>query len=111
MPSSVLDELDRLARADVPFAGAAAQLGRSLQAVPVTRPGDAGVLEAAQGLGGWVLTADRKLAETLRSSGVPVLRPRDRARLEIVRERRQPRVPGRRPGRSVRRAAGKLGNR
>jgi rRNA-processing protein FCF1 len=111
VPSSVLEELHRLARSGVPFAGAAAQLARSLRAVPVTRPGDAGVAEAAHALGAWVLTADRKLAEELRSSGVPVLRPRDRARLEIARERRRPRPRARRSGALARRPKKNRGNR
>ncbi len=78
----MLDELDRLARAEAEHARAARALALTLPVIPVRAAGDTGVVEAAVRSGGWVVTADRALARRLGEAGVPVLRPRDRARLE-----------------------------
>lgn len=85
VPESVLRELDRLVRRDVPGAALAARLGRTLPSVRAPGEGDDAILAAAAELGATVLTADRELAARLRVAGVDVLAPRDRTRLELRR--------------------------
>ncbi len=83
VPSPVLGELDRLVeRGEI-----GATLARALAArFPVVRGsgrGDGGVLEIAQRLGATVVTADGRFQARLVAAGVPVMVPRDRARLEF----------------------------
>jgi rRNA-processing protein FCF1 len=87
VPSSVLGELDRLALRGVPGARAAVALARRFRVFDVAGRGDLAIVEAAEGSRAAVVTADRALANRLRSQGVEVLAPRDRHRLE--------RMPGR----------------
>jgi len=82
VPSSVLEELDRLLARGVPGARAAVALARSYPVLPVEGRGDKAILDAAVRRRAWVATADRALAARLRRSGVTVLMPRDRHRLE-----------------------------
>jgi rRNA-processing protein FCF1 len=72
----------------VPHARAAVDYARRLRSVPVLGRGDAGVLEAARRHHGTVVTVDQALAARLRSEGLAVLGPRDRARLELRAGRR-----------------------
>jgi len=83
VPTSVLEELDRLVVRGVRGARAAAAFARNFGIVPVSARGDRAVVLAAIERHGWVVTADRALAERLRDSGVTVLVPRDRHRLEL----------------------------
>jgi rRNA-processing protein FCF1 len=83
VPTSVLEELDRLVARGVRGARAAAAFARNFGIVPVSARGDRAVVLAAIERHGWVVTADRGLAERLRDSGVTVLVPRDRHRLEL----------------------------
>lgn len=83
VPSSVLHELDRLADRGVRGARAAVVLARGFPVVVATGRGDAGIVDAALRHHAWVVTADRALAEHLRTRGVSVLVPRDRHRLEL----------------------------
>ncbi len=87
VPSSVIDELDRLVARGVPGARGASALAQKFPVAPVEGRGDAAILKAAVRNGAWVVTADRALAERLRSEGVTVLVPRDRHRLELHRGR------------------------
>ena len=105
IPSSALEELERLVARRVPGASAARQLARRYPVVPAQGRGDAGVLATAVRDRAWVVTADRVLASRLQRAGLPVLVPRDRSRLELrpARTHREtargtpaPRKPGRR---------------
>ena len=87
VPSSVIDELGRLVSRGVPGARGALALAQKFPVIPVEGRGDAAILKAAVRHGGWVVTADRALAERLRREGVTVLVPRDRHRLELHRGR------------------------
>ena len=84
VPSSVLGELDRLARSLTPGAVAARALADRFERVETSIRGDGGVLDAARRLGAWVVTADRDLQRRLVAHHVTVLRPRDQHRLETV---------------------------
>ena len=83
VPSSVVDELGKLAEEEVPGARVASELSRRYPVVPVKARGDQGVVEAARRRRSWVVTADRALSARLRQFGVSVLVPRDRHRLEL----------------------------
>ncbi|MGP8159567.1 MAG: PIN domain-containing protein [Thermoplasmata archaeon] len=87
VPSSVIDELDRLVARGVPGARGALALAQKFLLIPVEGRGDAAILKAAMRHSAWVVTADRALAERLRKEGVTVLAPRDRHRLELHRGR------------------------
>jgi len=105
VPSSVVDELDRLVARGVPGARGASALAKKFPVLPVAGRGDTAVLEAAVRQGAWVVTADRTLAERLRRRGVNVLVPRDRHRLEL-RPGRTPTpsaIPSGPPGKPARR--------
>ncbi|HKN07594.1 MAG TPA: hypothetical protein VJ021_08380 [Thermoplasmata archaeon] len=95
VPSSVIYELERLVTRGVPDARTALALARRFPVLPVSGRGDAAVLDAAVRHRAWVVTADRSLAERLRSRGINVLVPRDRHRLELHRGRVSPPPPGR----------------
>jgi len=83
IPSSVVEELGRLADRGVRGARAAAELAQRFPVLKVEGRGDAAILEAAVDTRSWVVTADRALVERLRDRGVNVLVPRDRHRLEL----------------------------
>lgn len=83
VPSSVVQELDRLVARGVRGAATAAALARLYPVLPVEGKGDSAILEAAVQGRAWVVTADKALAERLRRRGRPVLVPRDRHRLEL----------------------------
>jgi len=87
VPASVVDELDRLVARGVPGARTAAALGQRLPQLAAVGRGDTAVLEAAVRYRAWVVTADQELEGRLRRSGVNVLVPRDRHRLELHRAR------------------------
>lgn len=82
--TSVIDELRELVRRATPHAGAALALARTAEVLPARAPGDEGVVESAVRERIPVLTSDRELTDRLREAGIPVLRPRDRTRLELV---------------------------
>ncbi|MCI4365850.1 MAG: hypothetical protein L3K10_07335 [Thermoplasmata archaeon] len=88
VPTSVLAELDGLAKSLTPGAMAARALADRYQIVPTTERGDDAILEAADGTGAWVATADRELRRRLAIRGITALIPRDRHRLERVYPRR-----------------------
>jgi len=87
VPSSVLAELDGLVARRVAGSAAAAALARRFPILATEGRGDSAIVEGAMRLRAWVVTADRELAERLRSRGINVLVPRDRHRLEIHRGR------------------------
>ena len=104
VPSSALEELERLAARGVRGAPTALLLARRYPVVPAEGRGDAAVLAAAVRSRAWVVTADRALAARLRQAGLTVLVPRDRSRLELWPARppkvRGPRAPAaRKPAR------------
>jgi rRNA-processing protein FCF1 len=90
VPSSVLGELDALARRLVPGAAAARAAADRYRAWPTDARGDDGVLDVARSADAWVVTADRELKRRLRVRGMTALVPRDRHRLEVVRGRPPP---------------------
>ena len=83
VPAAVLSELDHLADRGAAHARAARAFVRPLRAIPSAGRGDLAVVEAAVRLRATVVTADRVLVERLRRSGVAVMVPRGRARLEL----------------------------
>ena len=83
VPSSALEELERLVARGVPEAPAALRLARRYPVVPSQGRGDAAVLATGVREGAWVVTADRVLAIRLQRAGLTVLVPRDRSRLEL----------------------------
>jgi rRNA-processing protein FCF1 len=83
VPSSVRNEVDRLAERGVTGAAAASAFAARFPTVRTAGRGDDGVLRAARYARAAVVTADRALAVRLRSEGVTVLVPRDRHRLEL----------------------------
>ncbi len=89
--TSAIRELDRLAERGAPGAAAARALAERFDRLEVHAEGDDGVLEGARRTAAVVVTADRELQDRLRESGVAVLAPRDRHRLELrlPRARRQ----------------------
>jgi rRNA-processing protein FCF1 len=93
VPSSVLDELGRLAARGILEARGASALAERFPVLSVEGRGDAAVLDAAVRYHAWVVTADRMLAQRLRRRGVTVLVPRDRHRLETLRGRAVPPSP------------------
>ncbi|MGA8664665.1 MAG: hypothetical protein WB809_06350 [Thermoplasmata archaeon] len=97
VPTSVLGELDRLARSLTPGAVAARALAERYERVETTIRGDGGVLDAAERRGAWVVTADRDLQKRLVAHHVTVLRPRDQHRLEVVEGQARNRVRGKPP--------------
>lgn len=99
VPSSVLGELDRLVRESTPGAVACRALAQRYDRAETAARGDAGVVDAAERLRAWVVTADRGLQSRLVRRGITVLSPRDRSRLDLV-----PGEPTPTPGRSGRRA-------
>ncbi len=101
VPTGARGELDRLAARGVPFAGAARALAGGFPEFPTERRGDTGLLELARGRAAAVVTADRALAERLRTAGVTVLAPRDRARLSALSPRPSRERPGRRAARAT----------
>ncbi|MGB6500915.1 MAG: PIN domain-containing protein [Thermoplasmata archaeon] len=90
VPSSVLDELDRLVERGVVHAIPARVQARRFRTRETTQRGDAAVLSTALAEGAWVVTADRALARRLTEHGIGVLVPRDRTRLELRPGRRIP---------------------
>jgi rRNA-processing protein FCF1 len=84
VPSSASEELGRLERRGVEGARLARSLADTLPTLPVDGRGDAAIFAAAVAHDAVVATADRGLAERLRSAGRPVLVPRDRSRLELL---------------------------
>ncbi len=93
VPSSVVDELDRLVARRVLGADLARALARRFPTFPAPGVGDDAILDAAARDRSLVVTADRVLAERLRLRGLTVLVPRDRERLERRVGRRLPTPP------------------
>lgn len=83
VPEAALAELRALAR-DGPDARAALRLAARYEVVPTEGRGDDAILALAVREGAAVVTADRALAARLRESGLKVLCPRERHRLELV---------------------------
>jgi uncharacterized protein len=83
VPSSALEELDRLAATLTADARTARQLADRFPVVRTEHAGDDGILDVAVRLQAVVVTADRALQRRLRDKGVSVLIPRDRHRLEL----------------------------
>lgn len=81
VPSSVLEELDRLA-ATKRVARAARLLAERFEVVDVPGRGDDALVEAARARGAVVVTNDRRLRRRLREAGLPVIYLRERSRLE-----------------------------
>jgi rRNA-processing protein FCF1 len=84
VPSSVVGELERLVRDSTPGAVAARALADRFERAEIVARGDSGVVEAAERLRAWVVTADRALQARLVRRGITVLGPRDRSRLEVL---------------------------
>ncbi|HLH86083.1 MAG TPA: twitching motility protein PilT [Thermoplasmataceae archaeon] len=72
VPSSVRDELVSLSQRNR-FAGGALKLVERYAILQVSSTGDEGVIEAALGSGGMVLTNDRNLIKRLRALGIRTL--------------------------------------
>ncbi|HYA71408.1 MAG TPA: hypothetical protein VEH28_08615 [Thermoplasmata archaeon] len=89
IPSTAVAELDRLLGRGVRGARMALELARRYPVTPVPGRGDSAILEGAARQRAWVVTADRELAARLLRTGLPVLVPRDRQRLEPRRGRRR----------------------
>ena len=83
VPRSVLAELDRLVARRVPNAPAARQLANRWTNLASQGVGDAAVLATARRLHAVVASSDERLLQQARLAGLAVLRPRDRARLEL----------------------------
>ncbi|HYB79523.1 MAG TPA: hypothetical protein VEG66_07185 [Thermoplasmata archaeon] len=83
VPSSALEELERLVARGVPGAPAAWRFALRYPVVPVEGRGDAALLRSAIRHRVSVVTADRALAARLQRAGLSVLVPRDRHRLEL----------------------------
>ncbi len=81
VPSSVLSELQRLARTDGK-ARAALEMAARYATVQVTGTGDEAILRTAKERDAAVLTNDRRLRERLREAGRPVIFLRGRSKLE-----------------------------
>lgn len=79
----MLAELDRLVARRVPNAPAARKLAERWAMLPSKGVGDAAVLATARTLHAVVASSDEKLLAQARLAGLSVLRPRDRARLEL----------------------------
>jgi rRNA-processing protein FCF1 len=86
--ASGVRELDRLVERATPGASGARALAEKFVWTPADLEGDDGVMEVALRERATVVTADRALQERLRSSGLAVLIPRDRHRLELQPARR-----------------------
>ncbi|MCI4325610.1 MAG: hypothetical protein L3K00_07000 [Thermoplasmata archaeon] len=84
VPSSASEELGRLERRGVEGAKLARSLAETLPTLPVHGRGDSAIFDAALAHDAVVATADRALAERLRSAGRAVIVPRDRSRLELL---------------------------
>ncbi|NPA74791.1 MAG: twitching motility protein PilT [Euryarchaeota archaeon] len=72
VPSCVVGELRKLARNNR-YAKAALALSKKYDVIEVVLPGDRGVKEAAKRTGGYVVTNDRKFAESLMAEGIKVI--------------------------------------
>jgi rRNA-processing protein FCF1 len=101
IPSSVVAELDGLARSLTPGAMAARALSAKYSVVPTADRGDDGVIEAATSARAWVATADRELRRRLAIRGITAMVPRDRHRLEVVPGRLPPPARARRTARAA----------
>ena len=88
VPASVRGELDRLVERGIEGASAARALSGRYPTVDSRGRGDSAVLDCARRLHAWVVTADRELRRRLVATGVSVLFPRDRNRLDIERGER-----------------------
>ena len=111
--ASGIRELDRLKDRATPGAAGARALAEKFARTPARAEGDDAVAEVALRKRAIVVTADRGLQERLRASGISILAPRDRHRLELHPGR--PEQLGRRPARAARgkkpsRNAGPRGN-
>jgi rRNA-processing protein FCF1 len=81
VPSSVLEELRRLARTKRE-ARAALRLAERYTVIQTTGRRDPALLKLARELGAAVLTNDKRLREQLRSAGIPVIFLRGRSQLD-----------------------------
>ncbi len=93
VPTSVLEELDRLVARRTPLAELARGVARRFPVLRAPGTGDDAILAAAVRERALVVTADRVLAERLRIRGITVLVPRDRVRLERRAGHRVPATP------------------
>jgi len=88
VPSSVVEEMERLAGEDG-GTGRAAKLGlsiikkRGFRLMETESKGDDGVLETALKMDGAVVTNDRELQERARKMNLPIIYPRGENRLEM----------------------------
>lgn len=88
VPSSVVEEMERLAGEDG-GTGRAAKLGlsiikkRGFRLMETESKGDDGVLETALKMDGAVVTNDRELQERAREMNLPIIYPRGENRLEM----------------------------
>jgi rRNA-processing protein FCF1 len=101
VPRIARSELARLAAGGSVAARAALAWSAGLPVRESAGRGDGAVVRLAERLRAWVVTGDRALIDRLRGRGLTVLRPRERARLELLPGRRRPRV-----GPTVRRRSG-----
>ncbi len=82
VPEAVMVEL-RSMPITMREARAALQLAGRFETLPTAGTGDDAILELARREGAVVVTGDRDLIERLRGAGLRVLRPRQRALLEL----------------------------
>jgi len=90
VPASVIGELDRLVERGAVGATGARALADRYPIVRAAGRGDDAVLATAQRRHAWVVTADRLLQHRLVRSGITVLVPRDRHRLQKLLPRGAP---------------------
>jgi rRNA-processing protein FCF1 len=82
IPSSVLGELERVARRGNVNARAAREYARRFDVAVTEIQGDDALVEMGRRLRAWVLTGDRALRTRLLEAGVPVLFPRGKSHLD-----------------------------
>lgn len=78
VPSSVIDELERLGRKD------ALKLASKYEVIFVSKKGDRGVVEAVEKTDGILVTNDKILKERVLKKKKPVITLRSRSHLELV---------------------------
>ncbi|MBN1539148.1 MAG: twitching motility protein PilT [Candidatus Thermoplasmatota archaeon] len=84
VPSSVIRELQDLAKKGDWRVKAALELAGKYPCVDIKGKGDAPIFNLARETGWMVMTQDRKLRASLRKSGVPVLLIRGRGHLQVM---------------------------
>jgi rRNA-processing protein FCF1 len=109
VPSSVLEELERLERAGLAAAAGARTLAARYEVVPAPGRGDGSLVRLAESHDAWIVTSDRGLRARVQAAGGTVLLPSGHGRLAIAGPRRRATTPTARPHR-VHGARGRAAN-